>query len=74
MIKGKETDSDSINGIRKMPFDKNKKQEIYLVLDLFSVEIFVNGVVMTNLIYPNEDDDILEMNIKANNVSLYKFN
>jgi len=72
-IKGKETDLDSLNGIRKMPYDAKKKQEIYLVLDLFSIEIFVNGLVMSNLIYPDDEDDILEIKVNGNNVNLYKY-
>ena len=72
-IEGKEIDSDSINGIRKMPYDQNNKQEIYLVLDLFSIEIFINGKSMTSLIYPDDNDDLLSIEIDAQESDLYKY-
>ena len=73
VINGKETDEDSLNGIRRMPFDHQDKQEIYLLLDLYSVEIFVNGKPLTSLIYPFENSDLLSIDVKANNVNLYKY-
>ena len=72
-IQGNEKDNDSLNGIRRMPYDHNNRQEIYLVLDLYSVEIFVNGMSLTSLIYPDMDDDLLEINVLANHINLHKY-
>ena len=73
VIIGKEEDDDSLHGIRKMPYISSKKHEIYIVLDEFSVEIFVDGKSLTSLIYPDLDDDLFDLQIKAEKVVLYKF-
>ena len=65
-IAGKEKDSDSVKGIRRMPLKKLEKHTLYVVLDKFSVELFVDGVSMTSLIYPNEDEDLLQLKIQSN--------
>ena len=72
-ITGCEKDEDSLKQIRRMPYLKNNHHEIYLVLDEFSVEIFVDGKSLTSLIYPDLEDDLLDLNIKADNAVLYKF-
>ena len=72
-IKGKETDEDSLAQVRRMPYIPNTHHEIYLVLDEFSVEIFVDGKSMTSLIYPDLTDDLLDLQIKADNVVIYKY-
>ena len=72
-IKGVEKDDDSIKGIRRMPYMDIKHHEMYLVLDEFSIEIFIDGKSMTSLIYPDLKDDLLELQINANNVNLYKY-
>ena len=72
-ITGVETDYESLHGLRKMPYVPHKNHEIYLLLDEFSIEIFVDGKSMTSLIYPDLEDDLLDLRIKANNVTLYKY-
>ena len=72
-IKGRETDYDSNHGIRRMPYIKNKHHEIYLVLDEFSFEVFIDGRSMTSLIYPDLEDDLLNLKIAAKQAVLYKY-
>ena len=73
-ITGKEADQDSLNGIRRMPLLKKKEHEIYLVLDEFSIEIFVDGVSMTSTIYPDLEDDLLTLKLKCLSKKLHKYN
>lgn len=69
-ISGKETDELSLSGIRKMPFIKQKETLIYIVLDKYSIEIFVNGISMSNVIYPKESSDLFEINVESKKASL----
>lgn len=69
-IKGAETDELSIHGIRKMPYLKQDKDIIYIVMDKYSIEIFVNGISMSNIVYPKESSDIFSINIKSKDCSL----
>ena len=73
-IEGLEKDELSLKVIRKMPYMKKDKDEIYVVMDKYSVEIFVNGISMSNVIYPKEDSDELEIkiNAKSANLCIYK--
>ena len=73
-IVGKEIDNDSTNGIRKMPYINQNHHNIYLILDKYSVEIFVDGMSMTSLIYPSESSDLLHIQIDSgkNIVKRYK--
>ncbi len=64
-ITGAEKDELSLKGIRKMPYRKLDKGIIYIVLDKYSVEIFVNGISMSNLIYPKENSNKLTLKIVA---------
>ena len=73
VIQGKETDVDSLNGIRRMPFIKNKEHEIYIVLDEFSLEIFIDGISMTSTMYPDLKDDLLTLKVKCNSKTLIKY-
>ena len=73
-ITGVESDNDSLNGIRRMPYIKKDKHEIYFVLDEFSVEIFVDGLSLTSTIYPDQKDDLLKINVKAKSAKLLKHN
>lgn len=72
-IKGAETDEDSLNQIRRMPYIESDHFEIYLVLDEFSVEIFVNGLALTSLIYPNLDEDLLIIDVDSKKAKLTKY-
>lgn len=64
-IEGTERDTDSLAGIRRMPFENCVDTEITVVLDKFSVEIFVNGKALSSTIYPEIDADGLELSVKA---------
>ena len=73
-IIGVEEDDFSKKGIRIMPYRKLEKTKIYIVMDKYSIELFVNGLSMSNVIYPSESSDIFELNIESgcNRLSLYK--
>ena len=64
-ISGVEKDSDSVNGIRRMPFSENSEVTLTIVMDDFSVEIFEDGRSLTSTIYPPEDADGIEISVKA---------
>ena len=48
-----------------MPYDNQSKQEITIVMDLFSVEIFINGKSLTSTIYPDLDSNGVELEVVA---------
>lgn len=60
-------------GIRKMPYIKKDKHEIYVVLDEFSIEIFVDGLSMTALVYPDLDEDIFEVEIISQHTKFIEY-
>jgi len=64
-ISGVEKDSDSLNGIRRMPCSMEKEITLTIVMDAFSVEIFENGRVLSSTIYPPHDADGLELTVQA---------
>ena len=64
-IIGVEKDSDSLNGIRRMPHSGEKNVTVTIVMDDFSVEIFEGGRSLTATIYPPENADGLELTVKA---------
>ena len=64
-ISGAEKDADSLAGIRRMPYEDIEQTEIEIVSDLFSLEIFVNGISLSSVICPPTDADGLEMRISA---------
>ena len=69
-IDGLEKDELSLKGIRKMPYKKKDKDTIYIVLDKYSVEIFVNGISSSNVIYSKETSDLFEINVDAKSTEL----
>ena len=69
-INGLEKDELSLKGIRKMPYLKKDKDVIYIVLDKYSVEIFVNGISMSNVIYPKDTSNKFEIKLKSKNAEL----
>ena len=73
-ITGLEKDELSLKGIRKMPYFNKEKDLIYVVMDKYSVEIFVNGLSMSNVIYPKESSDGFKLKIdaKSTELKLYK--
>ena len=72
-LQGGEKDDLSLKGIRKMPYEKKGKDSLYIVLDKYSVEIFANGISMSNLIYPKESSDKFEIKVKAKSAELSIF-
>lgn len=72
-IEGKESDADSLAGIRCMPSDGCAETEITVVLDEFSVEIFVNGKALSSTVYPDTDADGLELKVKADKCTVSRF-
>ena len=65
IITGEEKDELSLKGIRKMPYLKKDKDVIYIVMDKYSVEIFVNGISMSNVIYPRDNSDGLKIDVSS---------
>ena len=72
-IQGSEKDGLSKKGIRIMPYIKKEKHDVYIVLDEFSIEIFVDGKSLTSLIYPHQDSDLFTLKIKAKKSRLIKY-
>ncbi len=62
-INGEETDELSQKGIRKMPYIKKNIDKIYILLDKYSIEIFVNGISMSNIVFPKESSDIFHIDV-----------
>lgn len=67
-VEFKETDANSLNRIRKMPIDLNlATHNMYFVLDNNSIEIFVDGKVLSSLVSTDGNKGIVEVNIEAEN-------
>lgn len=66
-ITGKETNDDSLAGIRRMPVPVGAHTEIIAVLDEFSIELFVDGRSLTSTVYPPQDADGIELTVQADN-------
>ena len=64
-ISGAEKDSDSMNGIRRMPYTNKRETTITIVMDEFSVEFFEDGRVLSSTIYPPFDGKRLELSVKS---------
>ena len=64
-ITGAEKDSDSQNGIRRMPCSDRKETTLTIVMDDFSVEIFEDGRALSSTVYPPADANGLELTVKA---------
>ena len=64
-ICGAEKDSDSVNGIRRMPCSDSRDITLTIVMDEFSVEIFEGGRALSSTIYPPENADGLQLTVKA---------
>ena len=73
VITGREDDELSLKGMRKMPYFKEKEDTIYIVMDKYSVEIFVNGISMTNLIYPKDSSDVFSIFVESKKTTLKIF-
>ncbi|MBE7087234.1 MAG: glycoside hydrolase family 32 protein [Clostridiales bacterium] len=72
-ITGVEKDEFSLSGKRCMPFTGNKETEITVVMDLFSLEIFIDGKAMTSTIYPDDDADEIAIEVKSSNCEYERF-
>lgn len=72
-IKGRETDADSLAGIRRMPFIGDDETQIVIVMDEFSIEIFADGKSLSSTIYPDFDADGFELEVKAEDCNLQLF-
>ena len=73
-IVGAEKDSDSVNGIRRMPFSGNDEATLTIVMDEFSVEIFEGGRALSSTIYPPEGADRFELTVKADSCQYERSN
>ena len=71
-INGVETDSDSLNGIRRMPIDNLNDVNIEIIMDEFSIEFFINGLSASFQIFNDYDADKLSINVKAINCEYIK--
>lgn len=65
IIVGKEKDEDSLCGVRRMPYIKQSNHKILIVIDEFSVEIFVDGRSLSSTIYPDQDAIDFEVKVIA---------
>lgn len=70
LLYGDEKDELSLKGIRKMPYRRKDKDIIYIIMDKYSIEIFVNGISMSNIVYPKDDSDIFKIDAVAKNTTL----
>ncbi len=60
-IAGVEKDEDSLAGIRRMPRSDGGETELTVVLDRYSVEIFIDGKALSAAIYPPAEADAIEL-------------
>lgn len=72
-IIGAENDKYSLNGIRMMPYLKQESHQIIVVLDEFSVEIFVDGMAISSQIYQKYDAEKFELLINASRCKISQF-
>ena len=64
-IVGDEKDPDSLANIRRMPKLDRDKTHIIIVLDEFSIEIFIDWNALSSTVYPPLDADELCLSVKA---------
>ena len=72
-IVGAEKDSDSLSGIRRMPYSGNDETTLTIVMDDFSVEIFEDGRAMSSTIYPPDGSNGIELSVKADSWDYERF-
>ena len=74
-IIGIETDSDSLNGIRRMPLVNKENVEMEIIMDEFSIEFFVNGLAASFLVYPDIDSDdvMIKVDSRSTKLTMSKF-
>lgn len=71
-INGVEKDSDSLNGIRRMPIEDLSCVNIEIIMDEFSIEFFINGLSASFQVFNDYDAEKLSLNIKASNCEYIK--
>lgn len=71
-IGGRETDEDSLHGVRRMPYKKDETIEIIIVFDEFSIEFFAGGKALSATIYPDISADISTLQIDADEYNFEK--
>ena len=64
-ITGEEKDELSLKGIRVMPIEKSDYHKLIVCIDYYSIEVFMDGYSMTNTMFYNDGDDILEITMDA---------
>lgn len=69
-ICGTERDKDSENGIRKMPVNLEKTSIIDIAVDLFSIEIFVNGRALSSVVCNGLNADKYDINVVSDGCKL----
>lgn len=70
-VEFKETDECSLKKIRKMPIDlKLPTHDIYLVMDNGSIEIFVDGNVLSSLISTGDEEGVIRLNISSEDMKI----
>lgn len=72
-LHGDEKDEMSLSSIRKMPYRKLKITEICMVFDKNSIEIFVNGISMSNLVYPKHESDKYILDLDCDSITLEEY-
>jgi len=72
-IVGKEKDEYSLASIRQMPLDGLKKHKIYVMFDLFSVEIFADGRSLSSAVCPDVDAAGITLEADARSISYVRY-
>ena len=67
---GSEKDVDSLNGIRRIPLNNKEEVELEIIMDEFSIEVFVNGLAASFLVYPDLDSEEVYININSEKCTL----
>ena len=71
-VTGVEKDSDSLNGIRRMPVEDLNDVNIEIIMDEFSVEFFINGLSASFQVFNDYEADKLSLKINASNCKYIK--
>ena len=73
-INGVEQDNDSIKGIRRMPIDNLENVNIEIIMDEFSIEVFVNGLSASFQVFNDYDANKVSIKVNALNCEYIKSN
>lgn len=72
-ILGSEKDADSLAGIRRMPSEGKTHTQITVILDEFSIEIFVDGRALSSTVYTSPSADGLSLSLVADSATYSRF-